>query len=128
MLIIVTIRYLLCMHSTLSFVFNNITWSRITQCTVWTTCMQRDPTKIGRSRVAVSAEMLAEVVDGFLDGISWRSLVSMTFALAQSNLPWYGTDGFLGSVRLPIPVPPPFFYPCLPSGSKLRPLLFRYSL
>jgi hypothetical protein len=54
--------------------------------------MNRDPTKIGRSRAAVSAEMLAEVVEGFLEGISWRSLV-IHFLLSAisdpSDCPYY---------------------------------------
>lgn len=44
------------------------------QCAVWESCMNRDPTKIGRAKV--SAELIAEVVNGFVDPISWKTLVS----------------------------------------------------
>lgn len=44
------------------------------QCAVWETCMARDPRVVGRARVG--AEMLAEVVNGFVEPISWKTLVS----------------------------------------------------
>lgn len=40
--------------------------------------MDRDPTKIGRARV--SAELIAEVVNSFVEPISWKTLVSTQFA------------------------------------------------
>jgi len=43
------------------------------QCGIWETCMQRDPTIIGRAKV--SAELIAEVVNGFVEPISWKTLV-----------------------------------------------------
>lgn len=43
------------------------------QCGVWETCMNRDPTKVGRARVG--AELIAEVVNGFVEPISWKTLV-----------------------------------------------------
>ncbi|THU87759.1 hypothetical protein K435DRAFT_969766 [Dendrothele bispora CBS 962.96] len=45
----------------------------ITQCGNWETCMNRDPTKLGRARVG--AELLAEVVNGFVEPISWKTLL-----------------------------------------------------
>ena len=36
--------------------------------------MSRDPKVVGRAKV--SAEMLAEVVNGFVEPISWKTLVS----------------------------------------------------
>jgi hypothetical protein len=36
--------------------------------------MARDPSKVGRARV--SAELIAEVVNGFVEPISWKTLVS----------------------------------------------------
>jgi Di-sulfide bridge nucleocytoplasmic transport domain len=42
--------------------------------------MNRDPTTIGRARV--SAELIAEVINGFVEPISWKTLVSF---LASSN-------------------------------------------
>ena len=44
------------------------------QCGLWETCMNRDPTKVGRARVG--AELIAEVVNGFVEPISWKTLVS----------------------------------------------------
>lgn len=43
------------------------------QCSAWRTCMDRDPSKIGRAKVV--AEMIAEVVNGFVEPISWKTLV-----------------------------------------------------
>jgi hypothetical protein len=43
--------------------------------------MARDPSKVGRARV--SAELIAEVVNGFVEPISWKTLVSgMLFFIA----------------------------------------------
>lgn len=44
------------------------------QCGLWETCMNRDPTKVGRAKVG--AELIAEVVNGFVEPISWKTLVS----------------------------------------------------
>ncbi|KAI0706195.1 Di-sulfide bridge nucleocytoplasmic transport domain-containing protein [Cytidiella melzeri] len=43
------------------------------QCGLWETCMNRDPTKVGRARVG--AELIAEVVNGFVEPISWKTLI-----------------------------------------------------
>jgi hypothetical protein len=45
----------------------------IHQCATWETCMNRDPTIVGRAKVG--AEMIAEVVNGFVEPISWKTLV-----------------------------------------------------
>ncbi|KAK0198105.1 Di-sulfide bridge nucleocytoplasmic transport domain-containing protein [Armillaria mellea] len=42
------------------------------QCANWETCMNRDPTTLGRARVG--AELIAEVVNGFVEPISWKTL------------------------------------------------------
>jgi hypothetical protein len=44
------------------------------QCASWATCMNRDPTIVGRAKVG--AELIAEVVNGFVEPISWKTLVS----------------------------------------------------
>lgn len=44
----------------------------IHQCATWETCMNRDPTIVGRAKVG--AEMIAEVVNGFVEPISWKTL------------------------------------------------------
>ena len=46
------------------------------QCGVWETCMNRDPTKVSLARVG--AELIAEVVNGFVEPISWKTLVRRT--------------------------------------------------
>ena len=47
------------------------------QCANWETCMNRDPAIVGRARVG--AELIAEVVNGFVEPISWKTLVSASF-------------------------------------------------
>ncbi|GAW05019.1 nuclear membrane protein [Lentinula edodes] len=47
-------------------------------CGEWELCMNRDPTKIGRARIG--AELIAEVVNGFVEPISWKTL---TFTLTS---------------------------------------------
>lgn len=49
------------------------------QCGLWETCMNRDPTKVGRARVG--AELIAEVVNGFVEPISWKTLVRARLSL-----------------------------------------------
>jgi len=46
------------------------------QCSVWNVCMNKDPTKLGRARI--SAETMAEIVNSFVDAISWKTLVSFS--------------------------------------------------
>ncbi|KAG6845287.1 hypothetical protein H0H87_011438 [Tephrocybe sp. NHM501043] len=60
------------------------------QCENWKTCMHRDPAIVGRARVG--AEMIAEVVNGFVEPISWKALAatctSPSFASAAvSSIP-----------------------------------------
>jgi len=43
------------------------------QCSAWETCMNRDPTTVGRARIG--AELIAEVVNGFVEPISWKTLL-----------------------------------------------------
>ena len=42
--------------------------------------MQRDPSLVGRGRVV--AETIGEIVDSFVEPISWRTLVSALIDLA----------------------------------------------
>ncbi|KAI0063139.1 hypothetical protein BV25DRAFT_449112 [Artomyces pyxidatus] len=44
----------------------------VRQCGAWETCMNRDPTIVGRAKVG--AELIAEVVNGFVEPISWKTL------------------------------------------------------
>ncbi|RPD59409.1 hypothetical protein L226DRAFT_547592 [Lentinus tigrinus ALCF2SS1-7] len=54
------------------------------QCAAWETCMNRDPTKVGRTKV--SFEVIGEIINTFVEQISWKtititiaSLVFVTF-------------------------------------------------
>ncbi|ODV79315.1 uncharacterized protein CANTADRAFT_30492, partial [Suhomyces tanzawaensis NRRL Y-17324] len=44
-------------------------------CTAWSKCMNRDPSMIGKSQI--TAETIADIVNGFFRPISWKSLVFM---------------------------------------------------
>ncbi|KAH0590165.1 Nucleus export protein BRL1 [Termitomyces sp. J132] len=48
------------------------------QCENWKTCMNRDPAIVGRARVG--AELIAEVVNGFVEPISWKALVNLFYS------------------------------------------------
>ncbi|CCM01438.1 uncharacterized protein FIBRA_03490 [Fibroporia radiculosa] len=54
------------------------------QCSVWETCMNRDPSKVGRAKVG--AELIAEVVNGFVEPISWKTLVFSLSSLAFATV------------------------------------------
>ena len=45
----------------------------VQQCAIWESCMNRDPSTLGRAKVG--AELIAEVVNGFVEPISWKTLV-----------------------------------------------------
>ena len=53
------------------------------QCAAWETCMNRDPTKVGRAKV--SMEVIGEVVNSFVEPISWKTLVSPPVYLSDDN-------------------------------------------
>lgn len=46
------------------------------QCANWETCTNRDPILVGRAKVG--AELIAEVINGFVEAISWKTLVRKT--------------------------------------------------
>ncbi|KAF8624815.1 hypothetical protein AX15_005702 [Amanita polypyramis BW_CC] len=52
----------------------------VRQCSNWETCMNRDPTVVGRAKVG--AELIAEVVNGFVEPISWKTLVFVLTSLS----------------------------------------------
>jgi len=66
---------------------NNPVPAMIQQCASWKTCMDRDPTMVGRARVG--AELIADVINGFVEPISWKTLVftltSLTFLTVFVN-------------------------------------------
>ncbi|KAI0271585.1 Di-sulfide bridge nucleocytoplasmic transport domain-containing protein [Gloeopeniophorella convolvens] len=50
------------------------------QCGAWETCMNRDPTVVGRAKVG--AELIAEVINGFVEPISWKTLAFTLSSMA----------------------------------------------
>ncbi|KAF8736636.1 hypothetical protein AX14_014211 [Amanita brunnescens Koide BX004] len=52
----------------------------VQQCSKWETCMNRDPTVVGRAKVG--AELIAEVVNGFVEPISWKTLIFVLTSLS----------------------------------------------
>ncbi|KAG0128874.1 Brr6-like protein number 1 [Tuber indicum] len=58
------------------------------RCTAWERCMNRDPTLVGRARV--SAETFAEIINSFIEPISYKTMFFCTIlffgGLAISNM------------------------------------------
>ena len=52
------------------------------RCTAWERCMNRDPTQIGRARV--SAETFAEIINSFIEPISYKTMVSPSSLLSPA--------------------------------------------
>lgn len=59
---------------------DNVVPAMIQQCAKWEMCMNRDPAVVGRAKV--SAELVAEVVNGFVEPISWKTLIFTLSSLA----------------------------------------------
>lgn len=53
-------------------------------CENWERCMNRDPAKVGRAKV--SAQTLAEIFNGFIEPISFKTMVSNIFCPATGYL------------------------------------------
>lgn len=47
-----------------------------TKCNAWEKCMGRDPSQVGRARV--SAETFAEIINSFIEPISYKTMVCLT--------------------------------------------------
>ncbi|KAH9996622.1 Di-sulfide bridge nucleocytoplasmic transport domain-containing protein [Russula vinacea] len=73
------------------------------QCGAWETCMNRDPTVVGRAKVG--AELIAEVINGFVEPISWKTLAFTLSSLAFMTI--------FAPAQPPqlYPLPPPPLYP-----------------
>ena len=50
-------------------------------CLAWEACMERDVVVVGKARVV--AEILAEVINGFVDVISIKTMVSLRSARSK---------------------------------------------
>ncbi|KAF9229812.1 hypothetical protein BS17DRAFT_771955 [Gyrodon lividus] len=92
------------------------------QCAVWEICMNRDPTTVGRARIG--AELIAEVVNGFVEPISWKTLV---FSLTSLSFLTLFVNTLLSLYRsrhqsvhsppsYPVAPVPPFHHAYLPLG------------
>lgn len=51
-------------------------------CSEWEKCMNRDPTTVGRARIG--AETFAEIINGFIKPISWKSMFFIVFITVGS--------------------------------------------
>ncbi|KAI0638836.1 Di-sulfide bridge nucleocytoplasmic transport domain-containing protein [Trametes polyzona] len=86
------------------------------QCATWETCMNRDPTRIGRARI--SLEVLGEVLNSFVEPISWKALMFTVVSLGvftvfiNSLLSLYRSR-INPATHLPTPPVPP--YPIAPA-------------
>ncbi|KAF7986184.1 hypothetical protein HWV62_38590 [Athelia sp. TMB] len=78
------------------------------QCASWETCMNRDPTIVGRARVG--AEMIAEVVNGFVEPISWKTLAFTLTSLSFLTV-FINTLLSLYRARIHHPAPAPVHPP-----------------
>lgn len=87
------------------------------QCAAWETCMNRDPSKVGRAKVTM--EVIGEVVNSFVEPISWKTLAfvisSLTFfTLFINSLPSFFRPPAPHPVSAPHHVPG---YPMAPAIS-----------
>jgi len=64
-----------------NFCEGNIVPHMFQPCGEWETCMNRDPSKIGRARIG--AQLLAEIVNAFVENISWKTFVSTLLILSH---------------------------------------------
>ncbi|KAF8887710.1 Di-sulfide bridge nucleocytoplasmic transport domain-containing protein [Infundibulicybe gibba] len=75
------------------------------QCGSWQTCMNRDPTVVGRAKVG--AELIAEVVNGFVEPISWKTLAFTLTSLSFLTVFINALLSLYRSRHHPITAPPP---------------------
>ncbi|KAH9487169.1 Nucleus export protein BRL1 [Psilocybe cubensis] len=84
------------------------------QCANWEACMNRDPTVIGRAKVG--AELIAEVINGFVEPITWKTLIFTLTSLAfltvfiNTLLSLYRAKHQPTPAPVHHPAPPPFPY------------------
>ncbi|CCX08306.1 Di-sulfide bridge nucleocytoplasmic transport domain-containing protein [Pyronema domesticum] len=72
-------------------------------CQEWERCMNQDPTKVGRAKV--SARTIAEILNGFVNELHWKTLGLIAFLV---TICWLAGN-LVG--RNSNPVPPPQMYP-----------------
>ncbi|KAI0035277.1 Di-sulfide bridge nucleocytoplasmic transport domain-containing protein [Vararia minispora EC-137] len=88
----------------------------VRQCGVWETCMQRDPRNLERSKIF--AQTLADVVNSFVEPISWKTLIFTLLSLAFMTLTINSILMFYRArhaPHLPAPSPAPQPMPSFPT-------------
>ncbi|TFK47950.1 hypothetical protein OE88DRAFT_1738079 [Heliocybe sulcata] len=93
------------------------------QCASWETCMNRDPSKVGRARVG--AELIAEVINGFVEPISWKTLIFVVTSISFFTI--FANTVFNFYLRQYAPVPPSQNHPHQPSFPAMPPPQRYYS-
>ncbi|PVF93420.1 hypothetical protein CPB86DRAFT_715486 [Serendipita vermifera] len=95
-------------------------------CADWESCMQRDPSGIGRAKVV--AETIGEVINSFVEPISWKTLgfglISLGFLITLINVLFSFYRGRIAPEHIMHPqvhpstgathIPPPLAYPATP--------------
>ncbi|KAI5778947.1 Di-sulfide bridge nucleocytoplasmic transport domain-containing protein [Geopyxis carbonaria] len=77
------------------------------QCSAWEMCMNRDPEKIGRAKV--SAQTFAEIVNSFVNNISYKTMFFTSFVILGSFLASNFAFGYLRGRALDSQRPYPLF-------------------
>jgi hypothetical protein len=62
----------------------NLVPAMVLQCNKWETCMNRNPAVVGRAKVG--AKLIAEVLNGFVEPISWKTLVRDSIVVSGGGL------------------------------------------
>lgn len=80
-------------------------------CEAWRRCASRDPTVVGRARV--TAETFAEILNGFVDVVSWKTMLfslltlSIVVGATNSTLSLFRVQTAARHDTMPPPPPPP---------------------
>ena len=63
-------------------------------CENWERCMNRDPAKVGRAKL--SAHTMAEIINNFIDPISWKAIVGFFFFFSTPHSP--SSDAYISII------------------------------
>lgn len=80
-------------------------------CEAWRRCASRDPTVVGRARV--TAETFAEILNGFVDVVSWKTMLfslltlSIVVGATNSTLSFFRVQTAARHDTMSPPPPPP---------------------
>lgn len=98
------------------------------QCADWESCMQKDPSGVGRARVV--AETIGEVINSFVEPISWKTLgfglTSLGFLITLINVLFSFYRARVAPHHLApashlTSAPPPYLGPSTPVASRIAP-------